>query len=348
MSKIVNKVVSVGSFGLVKDVTGAEAGEEAAIKAGDIQANAAQAGLDESSRQFDVTTENLSLADQFNREQLGLGSEEAISSLRDSKAGQQAQLSPFANAGVSALEQQQALLGMGTQEQQQQAFNQFSESPGQKFIRERAEKSLVRNSSVIGGLGGGNVRSALIKQGAGFAAQDFNNQFNRLDSLRASGQNAASELGQGELSVGSNIASTQFGGRQAIGSGAINSAANQGQFGQANSANIQQGLNRQGEARASGILGGQQAIAQADQNVLSLGGTVAGMFSDKRLKEDVKKVGEANGFNWYTWGWNSLANELGLFGEDNGVIANEVKEIKPHLVKESKGYLSVNYAGLGV
>jgi hypothetical protein len=348
MSKLVNKVVEVGSFGLVDDITGAEAGERAAIEAGEIQANAAAEGIGESRRQFDVTTGNLASADKFNREQLAQGMDASVQTLESAQQAQQQQLDPFAKAGVSALEQQQALLGMGTPEQQQQAFNQFTESPGQKFIRERAEKSLVRNASAIGGLGGGNVRSALVEQGAGFAAQDFNNQFNRLNTLRADGQNAATNIGQGELSTGSNVASTQFGASQAIGSGAINTAARQGQFGQANSANIQQGLASQGQARASGLLGGQQAIAQSNQNLFGLAGTAASVFSDKALKEDVTKVGEANGFNWYTWTWNGLANKLGLFGVENGVIANEVKEKKPHLVKERQGYLSVNYAGLGV
>ena len=276
MSKLVNSVVEIGTFGLVDDVTGVKAGEKAALQAGEIQADSAQAGIDESRRQFDITSANLSDADKFNREQLGIGRDAAIGQLSESQLAQQQQLNPFAQAGTSALQQQQALLGLGGQQQQQEAFNSFADSPGQRFIRERAQKALLRNAAAIGGLGGGNVRSALVEQGAGFAAQDFNNQFNRLSDLRASGQNAATNIGQGLLSTGANKASTEFGAAQQIGSGAINTAARQGQFGAANAANIQQGLQQQGEARASGILGGQQANAQANQGLFQLGGALLG------------------------------------------------------------------------
>ena len=276
MSKILNKVVEIGTLGLVDDITGVDAAEKAAIQAGEIQADAAQTGLDESKRQFDITTESLSQADQFNRDQIAQGRDAAISSIRGGQEEQRQQLEPFAQAGVDALQQQQALLGFSGQQQQDAAFNQFTESPGQKFIRERAQKNLLRNSSAIGGLGGGNVRSALVKQGAGFAAQDFGNQFQRISDLRVSGQNAATNIGQAALNTGSNVGSTQFGAAQQIGSGAINTAARKGQFGQTNSANIQQGLASQAEARASGLLGGQQAIAQSNQSLLQLGGTIAG------------------------------------------------------------------------
>lgn len=94
---------------------------------------------------------------------------------------------PYQQAGLSALEQQQQLLSNPSS---------FQESPGQRFLRERGERSLLRNSAAIGGLGGGNVRSALQEQGIGFAAQDFNNQFNRLGSLAGRGQDAAGQVGQ--------------------------------------------------------------------------------------------------------------------------------------------------------
>jgi len=276
MSKVLNKVVEIGTFGLVDDITGVEAGEKAALQAGEIQAESAQAGIEESRRQFDVTSKKLSAADRFNRQQVGLGRDAALADLDAAQLAQQQRLGQFERGGIAAQQQQQALLGLGGQQQQQDAFNQFADSPGQRFIRERAQKALLRNSSAIGGLGGGNVRSALVEQGAGFAAQDFGNQFNRLSDLRVSGQNAATNIGQGLLSTGANRASTQFGAGQQIGAGAINTAARQGQFGAANAANIQQGLQAQGEARASGILGGQQAHAQSNQGIFQLGGALLG------------------------------------------------------------------------
>ena len=213
MSKIVNSVVEVGSFGLVKDVSGVEAAQDAANKAAGIQAQGAEAGIAEQRRQFDITQGNLK---------------------------------PFQEAGVGALGQQQALLGLSGQDAQNQAFAAFNESPGQKFMRDRAQRNLVRNSSAIGGLGGGNVRSALVEQGAGFAQQDFNNQFGRLGKIAGQGQDAVTNLGQFGSQTAGNIANLQQAGSQ---------------------------------ARASGILGGQQAEAQFRGQLLELGGQAIGAFA---------------------------------------------------------------------
>lgn len=158
-------------------------------KAGKTQAKAQEAGVAEQRRQFDITQQNLQ---------------------------------PFQEAGVSALQQQQALLGLSGADAQQQAYNQFTESPGQRFLRERQEKALLRNASAIGGLGGGNVRTALQEQAAGIAQQDFQNQFGRLGQLAGQGQTAVTNIGQ---------------------------------FGAQAAGNIQQGLIGAGQARASGIVG---------------------------------------------------------------------------------------------
>lgn len=141
-------------------------------------------------------------------------------------------------------------IGSGTPEaieaRRQEALGQIQESPGQQFIRKRAQRNLLQNASAIGGLGGGNVRTALVEQGAGFASQDLQNQFARLQSLISGGQQAATAGG-------------------ALGAQA---AQGIGQFQQAG-----------GQARAGGILGAQQANAQQQQQFAGLGGAVAGLFN---------------------------------------------------------------------
>jgi len=141
----------------------------------------------------------------------------------------QEQAEPFRQAGLSALEQQQAFLGLSGTEAQQAAFQQFQESPGQAFLRERGQQALLRSSAAIGGLGGGNDRSALQQQGIGFAQQDLQNQLARLGTIAGQGQ-----------AVTSNIA----------------------QLGAGTSANIGNLLQAGGQAQASGILGAQQARGQ--------------------------------------------------------------------------------------
>lgn len=210
MSSLVNTAVKIGTFGLVKDATGVEGAQKAANQAAGLQADAATAGIAEQRRQFDITQQNLR---------------------------------PFQEAGVSALGQQQALLGLSGADAQQAAFNQFAESPGQRFLRQRQEKALLANASAIGGLGGGNVRTALQEQAAGIAQQDFQNQFGRLGQLAGQGQQAVTNIGQ-------------------FGSQAAGNIANLGMAG--------------AEARASGILGAQQAETQFRNQLFQLGGQAAG------------------------------------------------------------------------
>lgn len=246
-------------------IAGAVISGAVAIDSSKRSAKAQKAGINtatgEQRRQFDITTEQLTSAEEQNRADVIAGRTGSIASQREGFVRQKRELSPFAQAGVDALGQQQALLGLGSPEEQQAAFDQFSESPGQRFIRERAQKALLRNSAAIGGLGGGNVRSALVEQGAGFAAQDFNNQFNRLSDLRTSGQTAATNIGQGALSTGTNVGSTRFNAGQLLGSGAINTAARQGQFGQNFATNVGNLAVQGGNARATGIQN-QSAITQ--------------------------------------------------------------------------------------
>ena len=145
---------------------------------------------------------------------------------------------PWQQAGVGALGQQQALLGLSGEEAQQSAYDQFKQDPGQAFLQERGQRNLLANASAIGGLGGGNIRSALVEQGVGFGQQDFGNYYNRLAGLSGSGQQAVTQLGQ---------------------------------LGQQSSNNVSNLLSQAGNARASGILGAQQAQAQGWQNLIGLG-----------------------------------------------------------------------------
>ena len=129
------------------------------------------------------------------------------------------------------------------QEQQAQAFAQLEDSPGQRFIRDRQERALLRNASATGSLGGGNVLTALQQQAAGFAQQDIQNQFGRLGQL----------AGQG----------------QAI-------TTSQAQLGGQTAAGISNLLGQEGAARASGILAPAQANAAATGQILGLAGTLGG------------------------------------------------------------------------
>jgi len=224
---------------------------------------------------------------------------------------QQENLRPFRELTLPALGKVAALSGAQGQEAQQAGIDQFIQSPGQKFLQDRAQKNLLRNSSAIGGLGGGNVRSALVQQGVGFAQQDFENQFNRLASVAGISRSATTELGQAGQQFGRDV-------------GASETAL----------ANI----------RTSGI----QARNQNRANTANTGlGIAAAFFSDERLKENIRLIGEhSSGLNLYSWDWNEEATDL--VGDQNrfGVIAQEALEMFPNAVTMDGEFMKVNYAEL--
>ena len=162
---------------------------KAASKAAKSQTNASNMSIEEQRRQFDATQQNLQ---------------------------------PFQQAGTAAVGAQQDLLGLNGAEAQAAAFAAMENSPGQKFLRDRAQKNLLRNSSAIGGLGGGNVRSALVEQGVGFAQQDLQNQFGRLGQLAGQGQNAATSIGQFGQNASNNIGNSMIASGNARASGIMN------------------------------------------------------------------------------------------------------------------------------
>jgi len=184
--------------------------EDAAEAAAATQERSYGQGIDEQRRQFDATQENLA---------------------------------PWLEAGESALSTQQNLLGLSGKDAQQKAYDDYSMSPGQKFLRDRGEKAIIRQHMAIGGAGGGRVRSALNRQGIGFAAQDFGNYYNRLAGVSGTGQTTATGLGR----LGANAAT-----------------------------NISNLYGLQGNARASGILGSQQERSKGMSNIMGLASMLYG------------------------------------------------------------------------
>jgi len=323
---------------VIKDVvSGIFGGSGAAKKAGDVGATSAlQAGQ---------------ARERLAREALPTLRGQQEAGLRAFERGR-AGLQPFREAGARALEQEQAFLGVLGPEQQQAAFAGFAESPGQRFLQERGQRALLRNASATGGLGGGNIRSALVQQGVGFAQQDLQNQISRLGGLAGRGQEAAGSLAGLEQNLGG--LQQQFG-------------ANVGNILTGVGAARGQALQKAGQARASGILGAQQAQAGLGQQVLGAGlgaaagggllgagaaglfggsaggGALIGLLSDMRFKTNIKKIGELDsGIGWYEWQWKEDAPDCkGALCV--GVLAQEVQQKMPEAVIEVDGYLRVNY-----
>ncbi len=65
--------------------------------------------------------------------------------------------------------------------------------------------------------------------------------------------------------------------------------------------------------------------------------------SDRRLKENIVKVGEISGVNIYRWTWNAIAKSMGISQPTIGVMADEVPEFA---FEGDDGYLRVCYDDL--
>ena len=79
--------------------------------------------------------------------------------------------------------------------------------------------------------------------------------------------------------------------------------------------------------------------------LLKTAGTIAGFFSDERLKENVKFEGKENGHNVYSFNYKNMPDERFI-----GVIAQDVKEKNSDavFVDDDTGFLKVDYDRIGV
>ncbi len=183
--------------GIAVSALGSRSARKASQQAAGVQAQASAEAIAEQRRQFDIAQE---------------------------------QAEPFRQAGLGALEQQQALLGLSGAQAQQQAFQAFQESPGQAFLRERGQQAILRGASATGGLGGARVQQALQQQGIGFAQQDLQNQLARLGGIAGQGQTVTSNIAGLGAGTAANIGSLLQAGGQAQASGILGAQQARGQF----------------------------------------------------------------------------------------------------------------------
>ena len=145
---------------------------DAATEAANIQAGAAGAGVAEQRRQFDAL---------------------------------QALLKPYQEAGLPALAQQQALLGLQGPEAEQAAIERIRGGETFQALAQQGEEALLQRASATGGLRGGNIQAALAQFRPELLSSLIEQQYGRLGGMTQLGQRSAAGVGAAGMETGSNI-----------------------------------------------------------------------------------------------------------------------------------------------
>lgn len=158
----------VGGSTLLSGIISSIANNSAAT----IQAGAAQSGIDESRRQFDVM---------------------------------QKTLEPYTKGGAAAFSAQGDLAGINGPEAQATALAALQNGPEMAAGIQQGENAMLQNASATGGLRGGNLQGALAQFRPQMLSQLISQQYGRLGGMATLGQNAAAGVATGALQTGTNI-----------------------------------------------------------------------------------------------------------------------------------------------
>lgn len=143
---------------------------------------------------------------------------------------------PWRQAGITALNK---LTPLAT-EYTPFSMDQFQQDPGYAFRMSEGMKALERSAAARGGLLSGGMLRGAQRYGQDLASQEYMNAFNRYQAERNARLNPLQSL-----------------------AGVGQTATNQlGQAGQTMASNVGQALGAAGQARASGYMGGANALSQ--------------------------------------------------------------------------------------
>lgn len=143
---------------------------------------------------------------------------------------------PWRQAGITALNK---LIPMST-EYTPFGMKQFQQDPGYAFRLQEGMKALERSAAARGGLLSGGMLKGAQQYGQDLASQEYMNAFNRYQAERNARLNPLQSL-----------------------AGIGQTATNQlGQAGQTMAGNVGQAMGAAAQARASGYVGGANALSQ--------------------------------------------------------------------------------------
>jgi len=149
---------------------------DAAGRAAKAQTEASERGIEEQRRQFDAVRELLK---------------------------------PYVDVGGPALQQQQALIGMGGPEAQRAAIAALESSELFEARARQGEEAILQNASATGGLRGGNIQGALGQFRPAMLQAEIDRQYGRLAGLTTLGQQSAAGVGTAGIQTGARISTLE-------------------------------------------------------------------------------------------------------------------------------------------
>lgn len=105
-------------------------------------------------------------------------------------------LSPYREAGSTALGQLGNLYGLNGAAAQQSGFDQFRADPGYQYAVDQGTQQVQGSAAARGMLQSGGTLKAIQSRAMNLADQGYNTYLGRLQGLAAGGQNAAVQTGQ--------------------------------------------------------------------------------------------------------------------------------------------------------
>jgi hypothetical protein len=261
-------------------------------------------------------------------------------------------------------EQMGALAGLTPAEYQsriQQNLSGFTTNvvdPALAAAQRQRDISRMQEQSDIARAGAfGNIRRGVV-EAESQAAYDIGLNQLTADLMRQGYDQAAAQT-MAQMEMGLGAAGAAAGGLQQL--GALQQTTEQAAL----EADYNEFLRQQGydvgllSALTGGAAGTAGAIGQSQTSSsrpgfaqilggIGAAGQALSLFSDRRLKVNIRPAGRRNGISYYTWDWNDTARAIGVEGHPTyGVMADELMQTHPHLVRRgADGYLRVDYAGL--
>lgn len=270
--------------------------------------------------------------------------EDIFKNQEDTKAMYQ----PFLQSGTNAQNQlsyQMGLGGTGTGEAGGLARSftmaDYQADPGYAFRLSEGQKALDRTNSAKGKYFSGEAIKGLTDYNQKSASQEYQNAYDRYNINQTNLYNRLAGISNTGMNAAGVVADTGMRSQGLLSGSGTNmvNAVNENKTGA-------------GNAYAAGKIGAANAQAGAFQGISNavssyvggMGGAggMMGSSSDRRLKENIKKVGEDKGFNIYEF------NYIGRPEKYRGVMAQEVIKTRPDAVINHDGFLRVFYDKIGL